>query len=125
MNKCHKMKITCSLTGLSILLLFSTGCQLAGSKGYSPKTDTVIINNMQFQPAHLTIHPGDTVIWINQGIVAHNVTEDSLKSWTSGDIEPESTWKMVPQKNIRYFCTLHPSMKGTIHLAPKTVKSHE
>lgn len=99
--------------------MFGTGCQFTGSKAYVPKTDTVVINNMQFQPANLILHPGDTVIWINKGIVAHNVTEDSMESWTSGDINPGNSWKMVPDKNIQYFCTVHPTMKGTIQLTKK------
>jgi plastocyanin len=84
------------------------------SNADTPKTDTVLIENMQFQPGELVIHKGDTVIWINKGIVGHNVTNDPDASWTSGNIEVGKSWKTVPKENLKYFCTIHPTMKGTI-----------
>lgn len=36
--------------------------------------DTVIIKGMAFSPSELRVHKGDTVVWINEDIVAHNVT---------------------------------------------------
>src|SRR5574340_1082344 len=48
--------------------------------------DTVLIRQMQFQPAVLNVKIGDTVVWINKGIVDHNVTEEKNRSWTSDSI---------------------------------------
>ena len=36
---------------------------------------TVTVSNFQFTPRELTVHPGDTVTWVNQGGF-HNVTAD-------------------------------------------------
>jgi plastocyanin len=98
--------------GLSLMLMVS-GCHKKGN-GWVPKTDTVVIENMQFNPTQLNIREGDTVIWINKGIVAHNVTEDTAKTWTSGDINVGATWKTVPEKGFHYLCTVHPTMKGSV-----------
>ncbi len=91
--------------------------QQTGS-GNSLKVDTVIISAMQFQPAHLTINRGDTVIWINNDIVTHNVT-DSLNAWTSGNIDMGKSWKSAPQKSFNYFCSIHPTMKGSVTVVNK------
>lgn len=84
-----------------------------------PKTDTVVIENMQFGPAQLNILAGDTVIWINKGIVTHNVTEDTAQTWTSGDIKVGDSWKTIPEKSFKYLCTVHPTMKGSVTVTPR------
>jgi len=104
----------------TLAVLFAMGITTAtiscnsASDNVRPKTDTVVIDNMEFQPAQLTIHRGDTVVWINKGIVEHNVTEDSLETWTSGDINIGETWKMTPEESFHYFCSIHPTMKGVV-----------
>lgn len=98
------------------MVLVNSGCRSKGS-GYVPKTDTVVIENMQFNPSQLSIHSGDTIVWINKGIVTHNVTEDTMKKWTSGDINVGDSWKTVPQKDFNYLCTIHPAMKGSVVIA--------
>ena len=40
-----------------------------------PATHIVTIENMRFSPATLTVRPGDWVVFKNQGIVPHTVTE--------------------------------------------------
>lgn len=76
--------------------------------------DTVVISGMKFQPEHLTIHKGDTVVWINNGVVVHDVTEELLQSWTSDSIQTGETWSMVPEEGFKYICSIHPTMKGSI-----------
>lgn len=99
--------------GMSIV-----GCNSKGSKGVAPKTDTVTIQNMEFTPKNLVINKGDTVVWLNKGIVSHNVT-DTLQKIASGDIKVDSTWKMVPQKSFNYFCSIHPTMTAQITINSK------
>lgn len=89
------------------------GCHSSGNQ-HQPQTDTVIISGMKFQPANLVVHKGDTVLWINKGIVKHNVTTFPAKEWTSGKIAIDSTWAKVVTDSISYFCSIHPTMKGKI-----------
>src|SRR5690606_35917521 len=49
-----------------------------------PKIDTIEIIQMQFRPAVLNVRKGDTVIFVNNDIVAHDATEIANRSWTSG-----------------------------------------
>ena len=62
----------------------------------------------------LTVHAGDTVIWVNHDMVAHCVTEEITKAWTSDKIPNDSSWKMIVKKSADYFCAIHQVMKGKI-----------
>ncbi len=71
----------------------------------------VIIKNFSFQPAQLTVKPGETVEFKNQDIYAHTVTADD-GSFDSGLIQPGSSWKLTVTRpgTIAYHCRPHPNM---------------
>lgn len=81
--------------------------------------DTIVISGMKYRPEHLTIHKGDTVVWINNDLVVHDVTEDTLQTWTSDSIHVGATWSMVPKNSFDYLCSIHPTMKGSITIVDK------
>ena len=81
---------------------------------YQPKTDTVVISAMKFNPAEITVHTGDTIVWQNNDLVLHCVTQLPANTWTSGKIAAGSSWKMEVDKSDDYFCSLHVVMKGKI-----------
>lgn len=83
------------------------------------KVHTVTIKAMQFHPDQLTINEGDEVVWINEGVVVHDVSQDPDKSWTSGNIEIGKSWKTTPKESFDYFCSIHPTMKGSIKVNKK------
>lgn len=77
------------------------------------QVDTVLIKDMQFQPAEIKVHNGDVVVWLNKDIVDHCVSE--LKStWKSEPIPSEKTWKKVITQSAEYYCAIHPNMKGKV-----------
>lgn len=73
------------------------------------------MKGISFQPAELAVHPGETVEFKNEDIVAHTVTADD-GSFDSGLIQPGSSWKMTVQKagTVAYHCTPHPNMKAVL-----------
>lgn len=75
---------------------------------------TVEIKQMKFIPAELQVSKGDTVVWINHDIVAHDVTEESAKKWTSSLIPSNASWKMVVSQSSDYYCSIHVVMKGKL-----------
>ena len=83
----------------------------------APKTHTVTIDATRFEPARLTVAPGDTVIWRNKDILAHTATS-TTGVFDSKEIKPGASWKyVVPRKGLfEYLCTLHPAMKGTLRV---------
>jgi plastocyanin len=91
------------------------GAREIKEKNVSPsKKYTVVIQQMKFTPAALTINEGDTVTWVNQDIVDHNVTEEINKEWASGNLPRGNSWNMIVKKSASYFCTIHPVMKGSL-----------
>lgn len=80
------------------------------------KVHTVVIQQMKFTPADITVNEGDMVIWINRDIVDHNVTEETNKEWSSSNLPPGKYWNMVVIKNATYLCTIHPVMKGSLNV---------
>jgi len=78
------------------------------------KVYIIEIDNMKFQPDKITLHKGDTVMWKNNDLVAHCVTEETSKAWTSSKIPAGASWKMVVNSGANYFCAIHMVMKGKI-----------
>src|SRR5215471_11278158 len=68
------------------------GCNNPPEKRH-PQVHTVLIEQMKFKPEELTIKRGDTVIWVNKDLVAHDITEESSEAWTSSTIPSGSSWK--------------------------------
>lgn len=111
------MKLSTYSLIIGCFLLMGTSCsdrKKSSASKAEPVTHQVIIEQMKFQPAELTIHKGDTVIWINKGIVVHDITEAQSQAWTSDSLAVEEIWKMVPDKSFSYICSIHPTMKGEV-----------
>src|SRR3982074_33229 len=71
------------------------------------KVYRVEIKEMRFQPAELKVQKGDTVIFINQDLVVHNITEASNKEWASSPLPTGNSWRMIATKNTDYYCSIH------------------
>jgi plastocyanin len=78
------------------------------------KLYNVDIRQMQFQPASLTVQKGDTILWTNHDIVAHDVTEKKDKRWTSVPLAPGESWSLVVTESADYYCSIHIIMKGKL-----------
>jgi plastocyanin len=78
------------------------------------KTYTVQIKQMQFQPAELTVSSGDTVVFVNNDMFVHDVTEEVNKAGSSSPMAPGSKWKMVVTEDANYYCSIHVVMKGKL-----------
>ena len=65
------------------------GRRAAGTETITTDADvvTVTIRDFEFALASISIRPGTTVVWVNEGAVVHTATADD-GSWDSGTIEP-------------------------------------
>jgi plastocyanin len=92
---------------------------VADSSNATPKhgehTFIVEINKMKFMPDQLTVRKGDTVVWVNNDLTNHCVSEQS-KAWTSGTLVPGAYWMKVMNKDADYYCAIHVVMKGQVHV---------
>ena len=79
-----------------------------------PVKHIVEIKAMKFQPAELIVKSGDTVVWVNRDIVAHDVTEEPGKVWTSSVMPAGASWSLVVAKSVDYYCSIHVVMKGKL-----------
>lgn len=115
------MKTTLKNRGIFLIgIIFIWGCNSQNQKAVNqgPKTDTVIIKAMTFNPAELTVQKGDTVVWINQDLVAHDVTSDRDHAFYSDTIYVGKSWKMAIMDSASYHCSIHPTMTGQLLLKP-------
>jgi plastocyanin len=84
------------------------------------KTTAVSMKNIQFSPKALTVAKGTTVKWTNDDSVAHDVTKKSGPgpdfSSGSGNLARGATYQQTLNTpgTIKYVCTVHPGMAGTI-----------
>lgn len=78
------------------------------------KIYTVEIREMKFQPAELVVQKGDTVVWVNKDIVAHDVTEEPGKAWTSSTLATGQSWSLIVTQSANYYCSIHVVMKGKL-----------
>lgn len=80
-----------------------------------PATRQVIIHEMRFEPAKLTVTAGDTVEWVNRDLVPHTATAQS-REWNSGNIEVDASWRTIVRTRgaVPYTCLLHPGMRAEL-----------
>ena len=78
-------------------------------------TVAVAIQDNAFQPPTISVQPGSTVRWTNNGSHNHTVTAQD-NSWDSGDIAPGATYSATFQRpgTYAYYCRHHAGMQGTI-----------
>ena len=76
--------------------------------------DTVIIQQMKFIPEELSVSKGDTVVWLNKGLVSHTVKSFQENKFYSDTLDPGKSWKQIITDTAGYFCTIHPTMNGKI-----------
>ena len=107
-------------------MIFLNGCSSSPNENNmpaeAPETKSppslyiIQIQQMKFLPANITVHAGDTIMWINNDMVAHDVTEEKNKSWSSSLLQPGKSWKLVPKSSADYYCSIHAVMKGSFEV---------
>jgi plastocyanin len=114
-----------SLPVLALVSLFVlSGCTKASTSPYGATSapppalaqpNTVVIANIAFGPAALTVTAGTSVTWQNNDGIAHTSTSDT-GVWDTGKISPGASKTVVfgTAGTFPYHCTVHPMMMGTI-----------
>jgi plastocyanin len=121
--------ITCGVAAA----LFAAGCGSSGGGGSttganfantgtptSGPVTKVSMKNIQFDPKTLTVTRGTVVEWVNDDSVKHDVTKDTGPgpqfSSGSGNLGSGDTYrvKFDAAGTVKYECTVHPGMTGTI-----------
>ncbi len=82
-------------------------------------TPTVTIKDDAYAPAQVSISAGQTVTFVNNDDDAHTVTS-TVGDFDSKGLDTSGVWQHTFTKpgTYKYFCELHPFMKGTIVVKP-------
>jgi plastocyanin len=101
--------------GMEILLEVRAGAPLVARKAESAKQNRVAIAGFGFRPAEITVRAGQAVTWENDDPAEHTVT-DQGGGFGSKTLGPGARFRTVFDRpgTYRYFCALHPEMKGTV-----------
>jgi plastocyanin len=91
----------------------------ASAPSPAPSPAAVVhIANFAFVPQALTVHPGATVLFINDDAVAHTVTARD-RSFDSGDLASGASWShtFATVGTYAYLCKYHTFMIGSVTVA--------
>jgi plastocyanin len=122
------LALPCALAAAVVLLAGCGGGDGGSSNGSSSTPSStpagaaasgsvvVDMKDIQFAPKDVTVKAGQTIAWRNQDAVAHNVTADSGATFKSSTFGKGGTFSFKAAKagTIKYECTIHPGMTGTI-----------
>lgn len=94
-------------------LAFTAACEAAAA----PKVHRIVVDEMKFAPAVHNLRAGDTVLWVNKGVLRHTATARD-KSFNV-DLPPSASRRLVIKSSgkVSFYCIYHPSMKGILNVA--------
>src|ERR1700758_1315636 len=80
----------------------------------------VSIHNFTFAPQTLTVKAGSTVTWNNKDDTVHGIASDNnaLPKSKALDTDDIYAFTFTTPGTYKYFCYVHPYMKGTIVVQP-------
>ena len=105
--------------GFAALALLAAGLLLAQARASHSAAQApalvVHLSGVGFQPATLTVRPGDRVTWLNDDLIVHTVTAVD-GSFDSGDLQGGKSWTFIARKKgtFHYACRYHPNMTGVL-----------
>jgi len=118
----HGCKSQCALRALSVAVLFaalaSTPClaESPNSAAANPAA-TVSMDHSTFIPSEITVAPGTTVTWVNNGTMPHTVVNQSFRSKFLVK-DAKFSFTFTTPGDYDYLCSIHPNMKGKIIVKP-------
>jgi plastocyanin len=101
-------------TPLSVaLVMFLTASDLRAAP--TGDANTIVLKDFHFSPMSLTVPAGMTVVWKNLDGEPHTVVSDTGVFRSGGlDQNDSFTFQFDRPGTYRFFCSIHPSMMGTI-----------
>lgn len=83
--------------------------------------DKISMQNLRFKPDHVQVAVGQKITWENDENIGHDVKADSGAKFASETFNKDGTYSFTPTTagTIKYECTLHPGMDGTIDVVAK------
>jgi plastocyanin len=109
---------------VSLIAATAAGC---GDSGGSGKAETlkpgeaIGMKALRFHPDHVQVPVGQEIVWHNDEGTSHDVKADSGATFASKTFGKDETFTWTPDKagTVKYECTLHPGMEGTIDVVAR------
>jgi plastocyanin len=98
----------------------STSTAVTVPQAGPPGTIHVVMKNIMYNPMTIHAKVGDTVTWTNEDDAPHNVTYASGPKFASSPTFTNGhswTLRLTKAGVVRYMCTIHPGMHGTIFVS--------
>jgi plastocyanin len=110
----RRMRVLAHLSAAAAVSLALAGAAASEGKA-EPKEYVITMQITGFEPAAVTVKPGDRITWINNDLFPHTATADD-KAFDSKSVPPAGRWTYVvgTAGAHTYICTFHPTMKATI-----------
>ncbi|GAA4195998.1 hypothetical protein GCM10022219_21940 [Microbacterium oryzae] len=107
-----------ALLGASVALAACSPGETTAAAADGEPDVTITVTDMSYQPADVTIQPGDTVEWVfDDGGLPHDVTgEGALEGELQSELMTEGSYTFTFDEagTFTYHCTPHPMMVGTV-----------
>jgi plastocyanin len=107
------------LKRLLYLAILSMAALLVCAPAVSAQDDmTVSIQDFSFDPGQITVPPGTTVTWTNEGPSPHTTTADD-GSWDSGTLQQGEDFSFTFDEpgTYTYHCSIHPDMTASVKVS--------
>jgi plastocyanin len=111
------------LKRLLYLVILSTAALLISAPAASAQDEmTVSIQDFFFDPDQLSVAPGTTVTWVNEGEAPHTVTSTDGKELDSATLQPGDTYSFTFKdddagETYAYHCSIHPQMTASVKVS--------
>ena len=105
------------------LVILSLAAMLISVPAASAQDEmTVSIQDFFFDPGQLTVAPGTTVTWVNEGQAPHTVTSTDGKELDSATLQPGDTYTFTFKdddagETYAYHCSIHPQMTASVKVS--------
>jgi plastocyanin len=79
----------------------------------------MVTGSLSFNPADVTIEPGQTVVWRNAVSMLHTITPQGHSEWSEGTVtnaDDTFTHTFQAEGTFPYECTLHAGMTGVVRV---------
>jgi plastocyanin len=103
--------------GMRTTLVVTTDAPLVRKEGGATAPDEVEIADFAFTPPELHVTAGTEVTWTNTDPAPHTVTADG--EFDSDTLDPNEgfSFRFDVAGTFSYACLIHPTMRGTVHVA--------
>ncbi len=101
---------------IAVMLTLNVKSVQSAETALKLKHHQIEISGFAFIPKELAVNIGDTITWINNDIVPHNIIDSNRQKPISADLSSGDTYTFIVKDSMLYKCGLHLSMTGKLSL---------